>query len=147
MAQVPVNKEDSNTPETPLPQLEADLLALASDLAAAECRWLHMLAEFDRREGWAGVGVVSCAHWLSWRCGLSLTAAREKLRVARALVHLPKVSESFEKGELSYSRARAIVRAANPDNEQLLVDIARHSTGARSSASSGPRSAYNALRT
>ena len=111
--------------------LEADLLALASDLAAAECRWLHMVAEFDRREGWAGSGVVSCAHWLSWRCGLSLTTAREKVRVAKALVTLPRVSASFEKGELSYSRARAIVRAADPENEELLIEIARHSTGAQ----------------
>jgi hypothetical protein len=131
MSTIPATPEESDTEETPLPQLEADLLSLASDLAAAECRWLHMVAEFDRREGWAGAGVVSCAHWLSWRCGLSLTTAREKVRVARALVTLPKISASFEKGELSYSRARAIVRAADPDNEELLVDIARNSTGAQ----------------
>ncbi|MDX6242328.1 MAG: hypothetical protein QOE76_51 [Frankiales bacterium] len=131
MSTIPATPEVSDTEETPLPLLEASLLALASDLAAAECRWLQMLAEFDRREGWAGVGVVSCAHWLSWRCGLSLSTAREKVRVARALLTLPKISASFEKGELSYSRARAIVRAADPENEALLLDIARHSTGAQ----------------
>ena len=117
--------------ERPLPELEADLLALASDLAAAECRWLQMVEEFDRREGWAGFGVMSCAHWLSWRCGLSLTTAHEKVRVARALRGLPKVVEAFESGELSYARTRAIVRAATPENEEHLVELARHSTGAQ----------------
>ena len=111
--------------------LSPDLVALAADLAAAEHRWLLMVAEFDRREGWAGAGVVSCAHWLSWRLGLSPEAAREKVRVARALTQLPKISEAFGKGELSYSRARAVTRAATPENEELLVDIARHSTGAQ----------------
>ena len=117
--------------ERPLPELEADLLALASDLAAAECRWLQMVEEFDRREGWAGFGVVSCAHWLSWRCGLSLTTAHEKVRVARALRTLPKVVAAFESGELSYARTRAIVRAATAENEEQLVELARNSTGAQ----------------
>src|SRR4051812_15572550 len=117
--------------EQPLEALEADLIALATDLAAAECRFLQMIAEFDRRQGWAVQGVVSCAHWLSWRCGLSLVSARERVRVARALEALPKVVESFEKGELSYARARAIVRVATPENEEALVATARSSTGAQ----------------
>jgi hypothetical protein len=114
-----------------LEALEADLIAVASDLAAAECRFLGMIAEFDRRQGWAVHGVVSCAHWLSWRCGLSLATARDRVRVARALESLPKVVESFEKGELSYARARAIVRVATPENEEALVETARSSTGAQ----------------
>ena len=122
---------ETDAGERPLPELEADLLALASDLAAAECRWLQMVEEFDRREGWAGFGVLSCAHWLSWRCGLSLTTAHEKVRVARALRTLPAVLKAFESGELSYARTRAIVRAATPENEEHLVELARHSTGAQ----------------
>ncbi len=117
--------------ELPLALLEEQVIALASDLAAAESRWLHMVAEFDRREGWAGVGVKSCAHWLSWRCGFGLKAAREKVRVARALTVLPQVADAFEKGELSYCRTRAITRVANPANEEALLEMARHSTGAQ----------------
>jgi Domain of unknown function (DUF222) len=117
--------------ELPLPELEANLVALASDLAAAEGRWLLMVAEFDRREGWAGIGVLSCAHWLSWRLGLGLVTAREKVRVARALADLPKTAAAFQKGELSYCRTRAIVRAATPENEENLIEIARNSTGAQ----------------
>ncbi|MGH9066402.1 MAG: HNH endonuclease, partial [Acidimicrobiales bacterium] len=75
--------------EVPLEHLEAEICTLAGHLDAATCRWLQMVADFERREGWAGWGVMSCAHWLMWRCGLSLVVAREKCRVARALEHLP----------------------------------------------------------
>ncbi|BEP15701.1 HNH endonuclease signature motif containing protein [Acidothermaceae bacterium B102] len=116
---------------TPMPELESGIIKLGSDIAAAEAVWLSMIAAFDLREGWAGHGVVSCAHWLSWRCGLALPAAHEKVRVARALTQLPATSASFEKGELSYSRARAITRVATPENETELVELARHTTGAQ----------------
>ena len=122
---------DATSPERSLPELETAIIELATDLAAAEARWLRLVAEFDERQGWAVQGVVSCAHWLSWRCGLSLHSAREKVRVARALRQLPKVVESFEKGELSYARARAITRVATSANEEALVETARHSTGAQ----------------
>ncbi len=69
----------------PLPELENELLGLAGHLAAAQCRFLRVLAEFDERDGWAGPGLKSCAHWLSWRIGMSLRTAHEHVRVAHAL--------------------------------------------------------------
>src|SRR5438093_13681167 len=81
--------------EVPLERLEAEICELAGHLAAGECRWLLLLSEFDRREGWAGWGLQSCAHWVSYRCGLGLQAAREKLRVGRRLGELPLVREAF----------------------------------------------------
>jgi hypothetical protein len=131
MLKLPVLQGDCARDARPLAELEDGLIALASDLAAAEAEWLLMLAEFDRREGWAGHGVVSCAHWLSWRCGFSLSAAHDKVRVARALDGLPMTTEAFVRGELSYSRARAISRVATAENEGELVELARHSTGAQ----------------
>ena len=124
-------RERSVGEELPLPELGAQVIALAGDLAAAEARWLQMVAEFDRREGWVGVGVKSCAHWLSQRCGFGLKAAREKVRVARALSALPQVADAFERGELSYCRTRAITRVASPANEEELIELAKHSTGAQ----------------
>src|SRR5882724_1092412 len=81
--------ERSPTPLKPLDQLESEIRELAGHLAAATCRWLLLVAEFDRREGWAVDDVLSMAHWLSWRCGFGLNAAREHVRVARALEQLP----------------------------------------------------------
>lgn len=117
--------------ELPLERLEAEICELASHLAAGECRWLLLLSEFDRREGWAGWGLQSCAHWVSHRCGLGLQAAREKLRVGRRLGELPLVQAAFAAGELSYSKVRAVCRVARPETEATLLEMARYATTAQ----------------
>ncbi len=115
----------------PLELLESEICALAAHLAAATCRWLLLVAEFDAREGWAEWGVTSCAHWLSWRCGIGITAGREHVRVARVLSGLPLVQAAFASGELSYSKVRALTRVASEQTEAELVELARHATGAQ----------------
>lgn len=114
----------------PLEYLEREICELSAQLAAATCKWLVLLAEFDRREGWGGWGLRSCAHWLNWRCGVSLVAAREHVRVARRLGELPAVHSAFAAGELSYSKVRALTRIANASTEAELVEMARHGTAA-----------------
>jgi hypothetical protein len=57
-----------------------------------------------------------------------MNAAREKVRVANALGELPKISESFSRGEISYSKVRAMTRVATIDNDDYLLQIARHGT-------------------
>jgi hypothetical protein len=114
--------------ERPIEVLEAEICELAGDLAAAECRWLELVGEFDRREGWAGWGLRSCAHWVAWKCGLSLGAARERVRVARCLPGLPRIRAAFAAGELSYAKVRAVTRVATPGREASLLDAARQAT-------------------
>ena len=53
----------------PLSELEARITELAGHLNAATHRWLLLVAEFDRREGWADGTTHSCAHWLGWSAG------------------------------------------------------------------------------
>ena len=108
--------------------LAAEITTLAGHLNAAQYRFLKLLDEFDREQGWAGPGVRSLAHWLSWKCGIGELVAREKVRVARALRELPMIDASFERGEISYSKVRAMTRAATPENEAQLLNIARHGT-------------------
>ena len=108
--------------------LAAEITTLAGHLNAAQYRFLKLLEEFDREQGWAGPGVRSLAHWLSWKCGIGELAAREKVRVARALRELPMIDASFERGQISYSKVRAMTRAATPENEAQLLNIARHGT-------------------
>jgi len=115
----------------PLDELEREICELAAHIAVATCRWLELVAEFDSRGGWAEWGVKSCAHWLSWRCSIALGAAREKIRVAHRLQELSIVREAFSRGELSYCKVRALTRAATPQTEAGLVEIARHATGAQ----------------
>src|SRR4051795_5926974 len=114
-----------------LEQLENEITELAAHINAATCRWLRLVGELDRREGWLDWGCKSCAHWLSLRCGLGLTAARQQVRVARALSELPVIGASFGRGELSYSQVRALTRVAAPEIEEDLLSVARHATGAQ----------------
>ncbi len=114
--------------ERGLDELAAEIRTCAAGLAAATGRWLGMVAEFDRRDGWAGQGVKSCAHWLSWTCGLSANAAREHVRVAHALAGLPLLATAFCAGRLSYSVVRALTRIAGPDNEADLLEVGRSGT-------------------
>jgi hypothetical protein len=111
-----------------LAELEAQITELAGHLNAANYRWLTLIEEFDRRHGWADGKLPSCAHWLNFKCGLNLGAAREKVRVAHALVGLPRIAASMARGELSYSKVRALSRVACPATEEALLMIALHGT-------------------
>ncbi|MCP5164531.1 MAG: DUF222 domain-containing protein [Pseudomonadales bacterium] len=115
-------------PARDLAVLEDEITELAAHLSAATYCLLTPIAEFDLRSGWSGAGLKSCAHWLNWKCGISLGAAREKVRVAHALPGLPKISATLRGGRISFSKVRAITRVATPQNEDYLLMIAEHGT-------------------
>ncbi len=97
-------------------RLGNDIAELAARIQAATYELLVMIRAFDQREGWSGF--KSCAHWLNWRTGLALGAAREKVRVARALGDLPLLSDAMQRGRISYSKVRALTRVATAANER-----------------------------
>jgi hypothetical protein len=66
---------------------------LAAHLDAGTFQLLKLIGEFDENGGWHGPGIQSCAHWLNWKCGISMGPAREKVRVARALPGLPRMKK------------------------------------------------------
>ena len=99
-----------------------DIAELSARIQAATYQLLVLIRAFDEREGWEGC--QSCAHWLNWRTGLKLGAAREKVRVARALGVLPLLSDAMQRGQISYSKVRALTRVATPANERRLLDFA-----------------------
>src|SRR5689334_3159088 len=105
----------------PLERLEAHICELAGHLAAATCRFLVLLADFDARRGWE---MGSCAQWLSWKCQMSSGTAREHVRVARALRDLPVIRARFAAGRLSYAKVRALTRIAAPATEAGLAELA-----------------------
>jgi len=111
-----------------LEHLEDQITELAAHIHAATFRLLELVREYDECEGWGGKGLISCAHWLNWKCGIDLGTAREKVRVAHALKDLPQISLEFRHGRVSYSKVRAMTRVATPKNEDYLLSIARHGT-------------------
>jgi hypothetical protein len=107
---------------------------IAEDVAhidAALHRVLTKIRVFDNGAGWAHQGFRSCAGWLSWRVGWSVHTAREHVRVANALGGLPKIDRALERGEVSYSKVRAMTRVATSDNEHVLLEQAQLLTGAQ----------------
>jgi hypothetical protein len=117
--------------DQPTERLEAEVCSLAAQIAAATCRFLLLVAELDRREAWKEWGCVSMAQWLSWKCALSITAAREHVRVGRALEHLPRIGAAFTAGRLSYSKVRALTRVATPEREEELLEFATIATASQ----------------
>jgi uncharacterized protein DUF222 len=114
-------------PTSSIDQLGDEIAELSAHLDAATARLLDLIREFDARKGW-NTGFRSCAAWLSWRVGLDLGAARERVRVARALPTLPLLAQALARGELSYAKVRALTRVATPETEERLLAVARLGT-------------------
>ncbi len=127
---------DHTAPSTPSAQpadlatehLEAAIAELGGQIASAMGRWLALIAEFDRRRGYLQYGFPHCAGWLAWQCSLNSRSAREHCRVADRLTGLPLIARALERGELSYSKVRAVTRIATAETEAELLDLARHAT-------------------
>ena len=112
-------------------ELDRAIVNLSARINAASYELLVLIRRFDERAGWLQWGFANCAEWLHWRCDLGLSAAREKVRVADALKTLPAIVLAFSRGELSYSKVRALTRVARCDNEDVLIAFALKTTAAR----------------
>ncbi len=112
-----------------LDRLGDEIAELSAHLDAATAHLLALIREFDARGGW-NTSFCSCAAWLSWRVGLDPGAARERVRVARALETLPLLAEALARGQVSYAKVRAITRVATPETEARLLGVARAGTAA-----------------
>ena len=103
---------------------------LFGEITAATREFLRALAESDRHRDWEDEGFGSCAEWLAWRIGITRGTANEKVRAAQALEDLPLISEAMARGEISFSKVRALTRAATSQNESELLEFARASSAA-----------------
>jgi hypothetical protein len=112
-----------------LDRLGDEIAELSVHLDAATARLLSLIREFDARGGW-NTGFRSCADWLSWRVGLDPGAARERVRVARALATFPLLGDALARGTLSYAKVRALTRVATPQTEARLLAVGRAGTAA-----------------
>jgi hypothetical protein len=118
-------------PELPDARIEEDFAELQRAAELLEAERLRRLAEIDRRRLFERDGHLSAASWLATRFKVAWGAAREQIRVARALEEMPTTRRAFDAGELSMSAARvlAAAREANPEafdrSEAQLVEAAR----------------------
>src|SRR5258705_7398169 len=110
-----------------LDRLGDEIAELSAHRDAASARLLDLIREFDARGGWNN-GFRSCAAWLTWRVGRAPGAAREHVRVARALGTLPRLAQALARGELSYSKVRELTRVATPETEERLLAVGHAGT-------------------
>ena len=118
-----------------VPDDPADLRRAVTRMAGhvnhADWRFIKLIAAMDRRRGWDERGYCNLGNWLDHRCGLGPCAARERIRIGRALARLPDIDAAFRDGILSYSKVRAITRVANRENEAMLLAMAGRSSAAQ----------------
>jgi hypothetical protein len=121
----------ASAPDRSIDDLDRAICGLVRQLNSESYRMLVLVREFDDRFGFAKWTFPTCAEWLAWRCGISLSAAREKVRTAQALRHLPAVSAAFAEGRLSYTKVRALTRVADDHDEDLLLAYALEATASQ----------------
>ena len=102
--------------------LEDRMAEMAGHRHAHDYRFLLLVAEYDRLEGWKLAGHRSCAHAIHFNTGFALGACREKVRAARALERMPVTSRSMARGELSFSKVRALTRVVDDLHRELPED-------------------------
>ena len=102
-------------------RLEEELATLSAHISAATARWLELALGFREEGGGGGVDLARC---LAFRCGLTPREANEYLRVAEALEELPHLRSAFARGELTFTKVRALTRVATPASEEGLLELA-----------------------
>jgi len=108
-----------------------EICELSAHIHGATADLTRMLAAFDDSEEWGGVGMRSCAHWLSIHAGFDLWTARELLRVGHALRELPSIAAAFAAGRLAFDKVRAISAVATAEDERIWLDVALAASGSQ----------------
>ena len=96
-----------------------ELATLAAHLSAATARFVERVWEFHE----AGIS-DDLAGFLAYRCGITGREAREYVRVAEALRELPATRAAFARGELTFTKVRALTRVATASSEKRLLELA-----------------------
>ena len=113
--------------ELPDARVEEDFAEPHRAVEQLEVERLRRLADIERRGVHERDGFLSAAAWLVSRFKVACGAAREHVRVARALDHMPRTRRALEEGEVSMSAIRVLVAAA-------MLRPTRSSAASRSSS-------------
>lgn len=115
-----------------IPTNHADLRQAVIHMAAcinfADWQFIKLVAEMDRTRAWRYGGFCSLVNWLDYHCGLGTLAARERIRIGRNLTRLPHIDEAFHRGEINYSKVRAVTRVANGETDRMMLALAKSSS-------------------
>jgi hypothetical protein len=91
-------------------------------ISAASAEALSLVAKHDERKLWRKDGATSMTSWLAARYGLAWGTAREWVRVAHALLRLPRIAEAYARGRLSWDQLRPLARFATPEADEVWAE-------------------------
>ena len=109
-------------------RLEAEVAQVCGVANAAAGRLVALIADVLATGSWEGADILSPAHWVGWKCGVSPNRARRLVSMARRLHELPETRAAFEAGELSEDQVALICRHAPAAADASVAEFARHAT-------------------
>ncbi len=78
-------------------------------------------AAFEVGEEWAAEGAKTAPAWIATRCRIPRSAAKRRVRLGRALRHLPECAEAWREGAIGVDQARAIASARRHRTEASMA--------------------------
>jgi hypothetical protein len=108
--------------------LEERLADLCGHRNVLDASLVRLVAEALETGVWEMPGVVSAAHWLAWKAGLSGAHAQQVVSVARRRGDLPVMFAAFDAGELSFDQVAPIAAKAPAWADAELCEFARLAT-------------------
>jgi hypothetical protein len=76
---------------------------------------------FEAGEQWAADGAKTASAWIATRCRIPRSAARRRVRLGRALRHLPECADAWRDGAIGVDQARAIASARRHRTESSMA--------------------------
>jgi hypothetical protein len=90
-------------------------------LARLEAATTRATAAFDAGGEWAADGARTAAAWVAARCQLPSSSARRRVRLGRALRHLPATEAAWLAGAVGEAQVAALARARTPATEEAMA--------------------------
>src|SRR5215470_10008893 len=93
------------------------LRAIRRSRSALDAEEMHWLREAEVLQIWQPLGMVSALDYLERALEYAPRTAQDRLRVARALGSLPRLTAALSCDELAFSAVRELTRVATPVTE------------------------------
>lgn len=115
---------DPSDPTLTAVQVDATLRRLARESSRQEHTVMRWLVKADELQVERLFGFASLREYAERLFGFSGRGVEDRLRVARALEGLPRLSEAFAQGDVNYSVVRELCRVATPETEAEWIQAA-----------------------
>ena len=111
----------------PVDDIEDRLAVIVGQLNALHAQLVDLVAEARDTNAWAGLGIRSLTHWLTWKAGVTNQRANALVRLADAKATHPELSTLFADGQLTVDQAAVAVKV-EPRHDHRVAEMAPFAT-------------------